>query len=109
MVRAADKKLISFAHTVAYAKPKLRKAIINNCEDKHIKYLCNLSHHGLYGGVPWTRTQKKKLAPYRQQVILLGQKRIPLKQKRKILSQKGGFLGSIILPVLKALGHLFLP
>jgi hypothetical protein len=99
---------VSFAETIAHAKPRLRKAIINHCEDKHIKYLCNLSHHGLYGGVRWSPNQKKILGPYRNTVIKLGNKRISLKQKRKILSQEGGFLGTLILPVLKALGHIFL-
>ena len=48
----------------------------------------------------------KKLAPFKKELIAITKRKTPLKKKRKILEQKGGFIGallSIALPVITSL------
>jgi hypothetical protein len=48
----------------------------------------------------------KRLKPYRKELVAITKAKTPLKKKRQILQQKGGFIGallSIALPILSSL------
>ena len=85
------------------AKPKLRKTILG---DKGLlTCLCECSKNILKGNVPLSSVQKRKLRRHRRSLRELTLKKISKKKKNKI-SQKGGFLGALITPILSLLGGM---
>ena len=89
---------------LASANPKLKKAIVNGADSPLIKTLCDCANNILKGNVSLTKCQKNKLRRHKQSLRILTQRQ-SLARKKKIL-QSGGFLGSLLAPVLGVLGSL---
>lgn len=86
-------------HLKILLKSKSKKKILKHCPNCTIKYLCECALNLLQGNVPLTKSQKRKLTPYKQSVRKLANKKVPLYKKRKLLqSQRGEGLLSILLP-----------
>lgn len=88
-----------FLHILKYARPKLRKAILENADDELIKTLLEIVVNTLNGNHKVTKSIKSKLSKYKHCFRKLACTKVPLKKKRKIIVQTGGFL-SILLPSL---------
>ena len=87
------------------AKPNLQKAIINGAEKPLIETLCDCANNILKGYVSLSTNQKSRLRRHKQSLRSLTKIRC-LKRKKKIL-QSGGFLGSLLAPILGVLGTIF--
>lgn len=85
---------------------KLRKQLIEKVNNKCIKAICECCLNTLKGNVPLTAEQKKKLSKHKGIIRKLSDRKLSLKKKRKIISQKGGFLNILIPTVLSVLSGL---
>ena len=81
---------------LGHCQPKIRNAILKNCENDLI---CDCVYNVVKGNVPGLTQEKvNKLARHKTSLIKLTQK-IPVKEKRKILVQKGGGFLPLLLPL----------
>ena len=87
-----------------HCKPKIRSAILKNCENDLIHIICDCVFNVVKGNVPGLTQEKvNKLARHKTSLIMLT-KKVPVKEKRKILVQKDGgflpFLLSLVAPLI---------
>ena len=85
---------------ISHCNPKIRNAILKNCENNLIHIICDCVYNVMKGNVSGLAQEKvNKLARHKTSLIKLT-KKVPIKEKRKILVQKdGGFL-PLLLPLL---------
>ena len=78
---------------LGHCQPKIRNAILKNCENHLIHIICDCVYNVVKGNVPGLTQEKvNKLASHKSSLIKLT-KKLPIKEKRKIFVQKGsGFL-----------------
>ena len=83
---------------LSHCKPKIRNAILKNWENDLIHIICDCVYKLVKGNVPGLTQEKvNKLARHKTSLIKLT-KKVPIKEKRKILVQKGGeFLPFLLL------------
>ena len=88
---------------LGHCRPKIRNAILKNCENDLIHMICDCVYNVVKGNIPGLTQEKvNKLARYKSSLIKLT-KKLPIKEKRKILVQKhGGFL-PFLLPLIALL------
>ena len=80
-------------------KPNIRNAILKNCENDLIHIICNCVYNVVKGSIPGLTQEKvNKLAHHKTSLIKLT-KKVPIKEKRKILVQKGGGFLPFLLPL----------
>ena len=80
------------------SKTKLRKAILQHCDNEVIETICDCICNIVKGNVASVREKEiKKLVPHKKTLLKLTQ-RIPLKEKRKTLVQNGGAVLPFLLP-----------
>ena len=79
-------------------KPKIRNAILKNCENNLIHIICDCVYNVVKGNVPGLTQEKvNKLSRHKTSLFKLTRK-VPIKEKRKFLIQKGGgFLPCLLL------------
>ncbi len=94
------KRHIHLLHVLHNAKPQLRKAILEKIDNDAVRCLCECCHNLLNGFVDLKTEQRKQLIPHRSTLRKLGSKGLSLKNKKKLLVQKGGFLSALIGPLL---------
>ena len=93
-------------HVLCKAKLAVIKAILKEGNKDLVETLCECCINVLYGNVPLTSSQKKKLARFKRVMRKLAVKsKTSLKQKKKLL-QTGGFLPALIAPALGLLSAL---
>lgn len=78
------------------------KAIINTAKPELINCFSDICHNVLKGKVNLSDSEKKKLGKYKNHIRKIANKKTTQKSK-KILIQKGGFLGAILAPLLGSL------
>ena len=83
---------------LCYAKPKMRKAVIESADKDLIHCLCECALNILKGNVTLTKDQLKQLSRYKQHLRQLTEKKLALKKKKEII-QKGGFLPALLAPL----------
>lgn len=90
------------------APPNLRKLVLRKkLKDKEfVNCLCECAKNILQGNVPLTKAQKKSLSSRKTHLRKLSKKKTSLKQKKEII-QKGGFLGSLLAPIISVISGLF--
>ena len=90
-------------NVLSHCKPKIRNAILKNCENDLIHIICDCVYNVVKGNVPGLTQQKvNKLARHKTSLIKLT-KKVPIKNKRKILIQKGGGFLPVLLPLVAPL------
>ena len=85
---------------LSHCKPKIRNAILKNCENDLIHIICDCAYNVVKGNIPGLTQEKvNKLTRHKTSLIKLSEK-VAIKEKRKILIQKGGgFLSFLLLLV----------
>jgi histone H3/H4 len=82
---------------------KERQKIIDQADDELIKCICECAQNTINSNVPLTERQLKKLFKHKDIVRKLACKNLSIRAKRKkIKSQKGGFLLPLLAPILTA-------
>ena len=88
---------------IGNCQPKIRNAILKNCENGFIHVICDCVYNVVKGNVPGlTQEEVNKLARHKTSLIKLT-KKVPIKAKRKILVQKGGGFLPFLLPLVAPL------
>ena len=71
-----------------------------------INGLCECCLNILKGNVHLTPKQKRRLAQHKRTLRLLANRRTPLTSRKKALTQKGGFLGALLGPIVSTVASL---
>jgi len=100
------KKQLAQLKLLQICPKKLRKQFIEKVDKQYIKTICECCLNTLKGNVPLTTQQKKKLSKHKGALRQLSNRRLALSKKRKIISQKGGFLNILIPSVLSVITSL---
>ena len=88
------------------ARPKLRKAIVSNCNKDLLNSICECVLNVLNGNIRISDCTKRKLRKFRTSLRSLVDKRLPLVSKRQVIQQRGVFLLPLLSAVLSALAGL---
>ena len=68
--------------------------------------LCDCTKNLLIENIPISQKKKQELSKIRKELRLLANKKVSIKKKRKII-QQGGFLASLLGPIVSVLSSLF--
>ena len=93
-------------HVLKGAAPKLRKAIISNCDRELLNSICECVLNLLNGNVKLSGCVKRKLRKHKAVLRKVADKRVPNSVKKKLIVQQGGFLLPLLSAVLPALTTL---
>ena len=85
---------------------KRRTAILKHADKDLVVCLGECALNVLKGRVPLTPSQKKKLSRHKTHLRALANKKTTHAKRKRLLIQKGGFLGSLLVPILSTLGGL---
>lgn len=91
-----------FFKFLATLSPKRQKALIKGADKEILYALSEIALNIMRRRVSFSESEKKKLRPFEKQFYELSKKKHNLK-KRKVIVQKGGFLGTLlgtVLPVI---------
>ena len=80
---------------LGHCKARLRKAIIRNSDKDLVDAICQCVYNVLKGNVDLSESEKHRLVLYKKTLRKLVSKST-LKEKKKILVQRGGFLEFLI-------------
>jgi hypothetical protein len=89
------------------ASSPMRKKLIQTASKDVIETVCECCLNVLKGTIPLSKHQKKCLAKHRHVLRQMVQKKIPIRQKKKMLVQHGGFLpilGPMLAPLIGTIG-----
>jgi hypothetical protein len=96
-------------HVLKNAKPKLRKAILSNCNKELINTITELVLNVPRDNVKLKDCQKRRLQKFRVQLRTVGGRRVALATK-KLINQRGGFLVPLLSAILLTIaGLIFRP
>ena len=88
---------------LGHCQSKVRNAILKNCENNLIHIICDCVYNMVKGNVPGlTKEKVNKLARHKISLTKLTEK-VPFKEKRKVLIQKGGGFLLFLLPLVAPL------
>ena len=90
---------------LAKSKPSVTKPIIRGASKDLINTLSECSYNVLQGVVPLSPKQRKRLHRYKKNLRECANKKVSQKRKRAIL-MRGGFLGTLLSPIIGILGQL---
>jgi hypothetical protein len=97
-----------YLKVLAHCNAKQRKVLLENVSPKLLKCLCECCLNVLNGNVKLTSDQKRHLSRHKKVLRTLVDRKTPVKRKRQILVQKGGFLPALLGPIISTLAGLFL-
>lgn len=87
------------------AKPATVRAVIKEADKDLVDALCECALNVLSGTVSLSKPARKKLLRHKSTLRCLSGKSLSTHRK-KVLLQKGGFLGALLGPVLGILGNV---
>ena len=85
----------AFFNKLAKSKAKERTKVLKAATNEQLKGLCEVCLNIVHGNI---KLSKKRYAAFKRQKDLmhkLSNKKLPLYAKRKVINQKGGFLGTL--------------
>ena len=89
---------------LSHCQPKIRNAILKNCENDLIYIICDCVYNVVKRNVPGLTQEKvNKLAHHKTSLIIKLTQKLPIKEKRKVLVQKGGGFLPFLLPLVAPL------
>ena len=96
------KKYAATLRVLSRAKPKVKRMVIAKADKQFMNCLCECGKNVFKGNVPLTPRQLRALRPYKNHLRDLVHKKVSLK-KKKIIMQKGGFIGAFLRHLTKLL------
>jgi len=93
-------------HVLRTAEPKLRKALISNCNKELVKSISEFILNVLNGNVKLTGCNTRKLRKHKITLRKVADKRVPLSTKKKPIIQRGGFLLPLLSAVLSPIASM---
>ena len=104
---ARVKKYLPLLQFLADAKPSQRAPILSNASKELILAICEIAMNIVSGRLPITQPQFKKLVKSKTNIKKIASRKTPLYVKKKIISQRGGFLPALIASSVPFLISLF--
>ena len=101
---ARVKKYLPLLQFLADAKPSQRAPILSNASKELILAICEIAMNIVSGRLPITQPQLVKL---KTNIKKIASRKTPLYVKKKIISQRGGFLPALIASSVPFLISLF--
>jgi hypothetical protein len=95
-----------FIHLLARSSAKRRKFFLKQATKEELASLFEICLNILRGHVPLSVHMHKKLERERHTLRTLADKKISLRRKKKVINQKGGFLGTLAAIALPLLAQL---
>ena len=89
-------------HVLKTVEPKLRKAIISNCNKELVNSISECILNVWNGNVKLTGCNMRKLRNHKFTLCKVADKRVPLSTKKKLIVQRAGFLLPLLSAVLPA-------
>jgi len=86
---------------------RAKRQLIKKCDREFFDCVSECAKNVIKGNVPLKPAQLRRLRRERSNLRVLSPKKTSLKKKR-LIQQKGGFLGALLPPVLSVLGSLLL-
>ena len=93
-------------HVLKTATPKLRKAIVSNCDRELVHSICECVLNVLNGNVRLSDCVARKPRKYKVVLRKVADRRVPLSGKKKLIVQRGWFLLPLLGAVLPAIASL---
>ena len=92
---------------VGKTKSKGKRAMLIDYADRdQIEAIAECINNILQGNVPLTKRETTKLKRHKKAMRIVSDRRSPVKHKRNVLKQSGGFLSTLIPIAVSALGSL---
>jgi hypothetical protein len=91
---------------LAKTNPKLRRSVVNAADKDLIYCICECIQNVLAANVPVPFNTIKQLKPYKGTMESIVNKRTNIQHKKRLISQKGGFLPILLAPLLGVIGSL---
>ena len=85
---------------LGHCQPKIRNAILKNCENDLIHIICDCVYNLVKGNIPDLTQEKVNKYAYHKTSLIMLTKKVSIKEKRKILVQKGGVFFHFYFPLL---------
>ena len=85
----------TFFNKIARSNPKERKAALKSATNEELKGLCEVCLNVVHGNVQLSKKRYACFKRHKNVLHKLSNKRIPLQDKRKLVNQQGGFLGTL--------------
>lgn len=102
-------KHLSKLNTIAHAKPKIRKQILEKANLALIKSIVECIENVLKGNISLNKQCKEKLKKYKSILRKIFNAEKKLSTKKKIIVQNGGgFLPALLAPVITVLADRYL-
>ena len=101
------KKTYEKVRTLSLATPKARKTLVRKDNREIVDCISECCTNLLKGNVPLTSKQTSDLCRHKEKLRLVARKKTSLKKKTEVI-QKGGFVGSLLIPVAAYFGNLLL-
>ena len=82
-----------YIQLLAKSGPKRRKALLIQATHEELKGLCEICLNILKGNIPHSDNNFRKFKRDSNTIKVLANSKIPLRVKKRVVSQKGGFSG----------------
>ena len=95
-----------FLEVLARGTRKQKRGILEGPSDDLCRCLSEICHNVLNGCVALSDRETTKLRKHKALIRTLGDRKVSLPKKKKLVQQKGGFLSLLAGPILGLLGNL---
>jgi len=93
-------KNLPFLRKLRCCKAGQRKKLISKATPDQVKTIADCAHNILIKNIPLSNSQFNQLKRHKHVVRQIGTKGVSLKKKKKLMSQRGGAILSILAPIL---------
>ena len=89
-----------FLHLLKDSSGKQRKALVDSATNSQIDAICSCADNLLSQRIPLSPRARQRLRPYKSAIRVLADRSVSRQRKRRVLNQKGGFIGALLSTVL---------
>jgi len=100
--------LLRVLEDTRHHSPQLRKAIVKTAPGDLVGSVSDCCRNVLSGRVPLSGKQKRQLSAHKQALRLLAQPRVGVQTKKRVLIQRGGFIGPLLAASLPIIANLLI-
>lgn len=90
------KRNLPLLKLLVQASPQHRRAILNTASNDLVAAIVEIALNTLKGNIPLSQQQIKVLKGKRHAIKSLCDKRLPIKKKKQLVRQSGGFIGPLL-------------
>ena len=98
-------------NTLAHCSAKQRKALLKTADKGLIDAICECCVNLIRGNIKLSTVQKRSLSKHKHKLRTLSNRQTPLKVRKRILNQRGGFILPLLMklavPAIGALANVF--